>query len=123
MIQIIDKSKCCGCTACASICTHDAISMQPDILGFPYPIVDSNKCIDCGLCEKVCSFNDHYDISQNLPQPLVYAVRHKNTHEIETSRSGGAFIAISDYWSPLLVGAWNFNWNFYCFTIYWRIAF
>lgn len=97
MIQIIDKSKCCGCTACASICTHDAISMQPDILGFPYPIVDSNKCIDCGLCEKVCSFNDHYDISQNLPQPLVYAVRHKNTHEIETSRSGGAFIAISDY--------------------------
>ena len=87
MIQIIDKSKCCGCTACASICTHDAISMQPDILGFPYPIVDSNKCIDCGLCEKVCSFNDHYDISQNLPQPLVYAVRHKNTHEIEKRSS------------------------------------
>lgn len=27
----------------------------------------------------------------------MYAVRHKNIHEIETSRSGAAFIAISDY--------------------------
>ena len=29
MIQITDKSQCCGCTACASICAHDAIMMQP----------------------------------------------------------------------------------------------
>lgn len=28
MIQITDKSQCCGCTACASICTHDAITMS-----------------------------------------------------------------------------------------------
>ena len=97
MIQITDKSKCCGCTACASICPHDAISMQPDTLGFLYPVVDKSKCTDCGLCEKVCAFNEHYDTSLNLPQPDAYAARHKDIREVETSRSGAAFIAISDY--------------------------
>lgn len=97
MIQITDKSQCCGCTACASVCTHDAISMQPDVMGFLYPVVDKGKCVDCGLCEKVCAFNDHYDTSLNLPQPDAYAARHKDMKEVETSRSGAAFIAISDY--------------------------
>lgn len=97
MIQIKDKADCCGCTACASICPKDAINMEPDTLGFKYPKVDLDKCIDCGLCEKVCAFNDHYDTSLNLPQPDAYAARHKNMKEVETSRSGAAFIAISDY--------------------------
>lgn len=97
MIQITDKSQCCGCTACTSICVHDAITMQPDALGFLYPVVDKEKCVNCGLCEKVCAFNDHYDTSLNLSQPDAYAARHKDMKEVETSRSGAAFIAISDY--------------------------
>lgn len=97
MIRVNNPEQCCGCTACASICGHDAISMQPDALGFLYPVVDENKCVNCGLCEKVCAFNDNYDTSFNLPQPEVYAARHKDWHEVETSRSGAAFIAISNY--------------------------
>lgn len=97
MTQIIDKAECCGCTACASICAHDAIEMQPDVMGFLYPKVDMSKCVDCGLCEKVCAFNSHYDTHLNLPQPDAYAARHKDMNEVETSRSGAAFIAISDY--------------------------
>lgn len=97
MIQIKDKADCCGCTACVSICPKDAITMKPDTLGFKYPKVDLDKCIDCGLCEKVCAFNDNYDKSLNLKEPEIYAARHKDIHEIETSRSGAAFIAISDY--------------------------
>lgn len=97
MIDIKDKSDCCGCTACASVCKHNAISMQPDIMGFLYPVVDKSICVDCGLCEKVCAFNEHYDTSLNLPQPEAYAARHKKLEEVETSRSGAAFIAISDY--------------------------
>lgn len=97
MIQIKDRADCCGCTACASICPKDAITMEPDTLGFKYPKVDLGKCIDCGLCEKVCAFNDNYDKSLNLKEPEIYAARHKDMHEIETSRSGAAFIAISDY--------------------------
>lgn len=97
MIKIKNPADCCGCTACASICTHDAITMKPDALGFLYPEVNNSKCIDCGLCEKVCAFNDHYDTSLNLEKPLAYAARHKDINEVETSRSGAAFIAISDY--------------------------
>ena len=97
MIQITNKADCCGCTACASVCAHHAISMEPDPMGFLYPKVDTDKCTECGLCEKVCAFNPNYDRSLNLPEPQIYAARHKDMHEIETSRSGAAFIAISDY--------------------------
>lgn len=97
MIQITNKADCCGCTACASICAQHAISMEPDVMGFLYPKVDTDKCTECGLCEKVCAFNPNYDKSLNLSEPQIYAARHKDMHEIETSRSGAAFIAISDY--------------------------
>lgn len=97
MIEIKNPADCCGCTACASICNHDAITMKPDALGFLYPKVDKEKCVDCGLCEKVCAFNDHYDTNLNLDKPLAYGARHKDMNEVETSRSGAAFVAISDY--------------------------
>ena len=66
MIKITDKSQCCGCTACASVCAHEAITMQPDAMGFLYPMADETKCVECGLCEKVCAFNDNYDTSLTL---------------------------------------------------------
>ena len=97
MINIINKEDCCGCTACVSICAHKAITMEPDTLGFLYPKVDVSKCTNCGLCEKVCAFNDNYDTSMNLETPYVYGARHKDIKEVETSRSGAAFIAISDW--------------------------
>ena len=97
MINIADKKDCCGCTACASICPHSAIEMKPDVLGFKYPEVDKNKCVDCGLCDKVCAFNDNYDKSLNLPEPIAYAARHKEMSEIMKSRSGAAFVAVSDW--------------------------
>lgn len=97
MIRINDPADCCGCTACASICNHDAITMEPDALGFLYPKVDEKKCVECGLCEKVCAFNDRYDKSLNLPKPDAYAARHKDMDEVMKSRSGAAFVAISDY--------------------------
>lgn len=97
MIRITDKSQCCGCTACASICSHNAITMIPDGMGFLYPVVDVQRCTDCGLCEKVCSFHSEYDITNNLVVPDVYAARHKNLTEVETSRSGAVFIALSDW--------------------------
>lgn len=97
MIRIKDPADCCGCTACVSICNHDAITMEPDALGFLYPNVDETKCVECGLCEKVCAFNDNYDKSLNLPMPDAYAARHKDMDEVMKSRSGAVFVAISDY--------------------------
>ena len=43
MIQITDKSKCCGCNACGDVCTHKAITFKTDIEGFWYPEVDKNS--------------------------------------------------------------------------------
>ena len=97
MIKIEDPKDCCGCTACASICIHDAITMKPDALGFLYPEVDVSKCIDCGLCDKACQFSDQYDTSLNLDIPIAYAARHKDPYHLLSSRSGGAFVALSDY--------------------------
>ena len=78
MIHITNLTDCCGCTACASICNHDAITMKPDVMGFLYPSIDVSKCVDCGLCERVCAFNSEYDKSLNLETPECYGARHKN---------------------------------------------
>lgn len=53
MIQISDKTKCCGCRACSEICPKQCINMERDSEGFLYPVVDKEICIDCGMCEKV----------------------------------------------------------------------
>ena len=92
-----NKTNCCGCTACESVCSHNAIRMTPDSLGFLYPKIDNDLCIDCGLCEQVCMFHEDYDKTQNLSAPMAYAIRHKDMHEVETSQSGAAFIAFSDW--------------------------
>ena len=97
MIRITNYADCCGCTACASICAHKAITMKADALGFFYPEVDETKCVECGLCETVCEFHPHYDLSDNLPEPEAYVGRHKDIEHVHKSQSGAAFIPISDY--------------------------
>lgn len=49
-----DYALCTGCTACATICTANAITMQPDGEGFLHPRIDPESCIDCDLCRKIC---------------------------------------------------------------------
>jgi len=91
-----DKSNCCGCSACFSICPKNAISMLPDEEGFLYPHIDTTKCIECGLCKKVCAFQSPYDVTKSNPQLNVYAVKHRNEDVRQYSQSGGAFTALSD---------------------------
>ena len=54
MIEIKDKSQCCGCYACISACPKGCISMQSDSEGFAYPVVASMSCIECGSCQFTC---------------------------------------------------------------------
>lgn len=88
MIQISDKKKCCGCTACFNICPKSAIEMQADSEGFLYPQVDEKKCINCGLCEKVCPVLHE---KKHEEQTEGYIVRYKDDNIVRESTSGGAF--------------------------------
>ena len=87
MIEITDKVKCCGCTACFNICPKKCISMQPDTEGFLYPIVDKKQCVNCGLCEKVCPILNYKPIEEKTP--AAYVVRTKNQNDLMQSTSGG----------------------------------
>lgn len=51
-----ERAKCCGCSACASVCPKGAISMEPDEEGFLYPVVDVRLCVGCGACLRACAF-------------------------------------------------------------------
>lgn len=98
MIQIQDKSKCCGCCACVDVCAHHAITLKTDIEGFWYPEVDKDKCVDCGLCEKVCPELHILDLKKNdfeNPAHTIAAIN-KNMSVRWDSTSGGAFSALAD---------------------------
>lgn len=93
MIEIKDKSLCCGCHACLNACPKQCIAMHEDNEGFLYPFVDKEKCIDCGLCEKVCPV-----INQGEPRkPLkVYAAKNRDEAIRMQSSSGGIFTLIAE---------------------------
>lgn len=88
---------CCGCTACLSVCKHNAITFHPDALGFLYPYVDKDKCVDCGLCDIVCQFNSNYKRPIDYVMPSVFMARHKDINQVERSQSGACFIALTDW--------------------------
>lgn len=93
MINIQDKRKCCGCTACASVCSHHCISMVEDAEGFKYPQVDAEKCVNCGLCEKVCPML--HPESDNEVRNVIGA-KHKDAVVRKDSSSGGAFSLLAE---------------------------
>lgn len=93
MIKIEDKSKCCGCSACAERCPVQCIELCDDEQGFTYPHVNESKCVDCGLCEKVCPFLN--PSSARLPQSTYSAINNDLPTRLASS-SGGAFSALAD---------------------------
>ena len=84
----LKEEQCCGCTACASVCTHDAIQMVPDDKGFSYPIIDNNKCIDCGACTIVCNFRKNYKRYGKFIEIQIYGARSNKKEELELSQTG-----------------------------------
>ena len=95
MINIIDKTKCCGCSACFNICSKEAIKMEYDSEeGFLYPQVDDAICIKCGLCLKVCPIINNKKENKILE---VYGTKNKNVDEQLKSSSGGMFSIFANY--------------------------
>ena len=88
MINITDKHKCCGCSACFSICPKHCIEMRADYEGFLYPKVNKEECIDCGLCEKVC--NELHPYEERKPLKVLAATNKDDVVRMHSS-SGGIF--------------------------------
>lgn len=93
MIQIVNKENCCGCSACASICPKQCISMVEDNEGFIYPKADKGTCVNCGLCEEVCNELQPYGEREPL---CVLAAINKNGKVRMKSSSGGIFYLLAE---------------------------
>ncbi len=93
MIEIKNKSNCCGCTACKNICPKNAIVMLEDEKGFKYPQIDKQKCINCGLCEMVCPI-----LKKSVPieKMIAYAAINKDETIRMNSSSGGIFTLLAE---------------------------
>lgn len=96
MIKLSNKSDCCGCTACISVCQHNAVTMEKDEEGFLYSHFNQSKCNNCGLCEKVCPIIQ-YKSTPKAGNPGIYATINRNPQQYMQSSSGGIFILLCEY--------------------------
>lgn len=93
MVEIIDKQRCCGCSACIQICPKQCISLVPDNEGFQYPNIEIDNCINCGLCNKVCPIINEKEKRQPYK---ALAVKNKDKSVVAKSSSGGIFYYIAE---------------------------
>lgn len=97
MINITDKTQCCGCNACGDVCTKHAITFKTDNEGFWYPEVDKSVCTDCGLCERVCPIINIQELKHNdFNTPKCFAAQCKNLESLFNSTSGSAFATLAE---------------------------
>lgn len=94
MAPTLPSLDCCGCSACANACPHDAISMVENAEGFLAPYVDADRCVGCLACERACPVLHQVDRG-NEKVPLTYAARIKDEKVRELSSSGGIFSALA----------------------------
>ena len=95
-IQLASADTCTGCSACASICPTNSISMVEDKEGFLQPHIDTDTCIGCHKCEKVCPIVVPIEIKNDI-EPKVYAAINKDEEIRRKSSSGGAFYAFANW--------------------------
>lgn len=93
MINIEDKSDCCGCKACEAVCPVPCITMKLDSELFYYPEVNLSKCINCGKCEAVCPIINIP--TNNSVNQEMYAAWSKDKEVRYDASSGGIFESLA----------------------------
>ena len=92
----IEKEECSGCGACVNVCPTQAVKMEYDSEGFPYPTVDPARCIGCQKCERQCpGLKEKKQPDAEMPRTL--AVQTKSREARLQSSSGGVFLAAARY--------------------------
>ena len=91
MIDIKDKTKCCGCSACMSVCPKSCISMECDDEGFLYPQTDLSLCIGCNACNRVCPMPEAPLTGVPFDGSVSYAASSVDNDILTGSSSGGIF--------------------------------
>ncbi len=86
-MRLPSLDRCCGCTACISVCKAGAIAMCVDEEGFLQPKVDNRKCVHCRRCETVCPVNN----ARRPVRPICYIAKSMREDILKWSTSGGVF--------------------------------
>ena len=97
--HIVAPPDCTGCSLCANVCGHDAITMVWSEEGFLIPQVDEEACISCGVCVKKCpalqpppEYQD--DLRDTVP---TYGAWNRDRRVHMASSSGGIFTALAEW--------------------------
>lgn len=94
-LDLIPREDCTGCSACASACPAECVSLAADERGFLHPVVDRSKCIDCGLCKRVCPVLN--DGSFKSPDGShFFSCKHRDDDVRRNSSSGGFFFELAN---------------------------
>ena len=91
MIELGNKTNCCGCGACVTACPENALRFEPDENGFLYPSVNELLCIHCGLCSRVCAYQKK---TARGSEKITYAADASGIKR-EYSASGGVFAGLA----------------------------
>ena len=100
----VDKSKgnyqitnnCCGCGACYSVCSKNAITIKKDEEGFYHYFIDEGLCVKCGKCKSVCPMTNI--VAEDIKNSnALYSIKNKNKQALNRSSSAGVGYALSRY--------------------------
>lgn len=110
MMQLYESDvKCCGCSACASVCPVDNIEMRADKKTgyfFPYYLSEDN-CLNCNQCLDVCPMKEKV-FGKEITEKEIYAGIINEQKIWEDSASGGGYYAICkalEDKNPIYIGA------------------
>lgn len=92
MPELAKRDHCTGCTACTAVCPKDAITMEPDVEGFRYPVVAKDKCVGCGLCQRACPVLNPIALTHT---PSACAAKSPDEASRMASTSGGVFTELA----------------------------
>ena len=94
-LDLIPREDCTGCSACASACPAECVSLAADERGFLHPVLDHSKCIDCGLCKRVCPVLNEDSFKSPVGSQFI-SCKHRDDDVRRNSSSGGFFYELAN---------------------------